>query len=595
MKSSTAARAGAAALGAVACTALVWTAAAQTPAPTSGRVRLRYAFQPDCLRPTLDAACDTPRATRHLDFGPQIAVWVEKADGSFVDTLMVTNATAVWGIGNRPGFWRFPSNWRFPYGKRTMVLPVWAHARGRMYDSLVMQDDDGTNKKELWLGFHEEVSSPDPYYCLSFRPASWVMDAATVDAISCPTGMFNSSKGRFSKADPPSFYPPRNDITKFSPNDCDVIRASPCPHTSAKDFGELNDLDAVASATPRYGRVWSGLWNVPTDLPEGPYLLAVEVNKEFDTNLSHNHEAYRDPQLPDNGILSNIGQPSVVYKVAFTLDRTKGHQAAVTDTAGYGDWDGATGAIHPLDGSITDNKPGSGVGRLMVFSRPAIAGGQPVQGRVHVTTDVPPSPEECRTAPIDNGVIRTLEVPGDMVTATAAVVSFEEAADRGQPVESYEIRYREGDTMTVDTFRESTPAPSVVPAQPGSTAQVTLDRLKGGTTYIVGVRVRGGCVDEGPLKVATFTTKATMFTQLSGCFVATAAYGSPLAPEVGALRRLRDRLRDRSPFAAAAVGLYERASPPVADVLRDSAAGRALVRQALSPLLNLVGAADRFR
>jgi hypothetical protein len=593
----TAGRAGLAVLAAAACSWAVWTAAAQTspPATTTGQVRVRYAFQPDCLRSGMDAPCDTPRATRRLDFGPQIAVWVEKQDGSFIDTLMVTNATAVWGIGNRPGYWRFPSNWRFPYGKRTMALPIWAHARGRIYDSLVMQDDDGTNKKEQWLGFHEEVSTPDPYYCLSFRAASWVMDAPSVDAITCPTGMFNSAKGRFSTTEPRSYYPPRNDITKVGPNDCDVIRTNPCPHSSAAEFGELNDLDAVARATPRYGRVYNGIWSVPTDLAEGDYVLAVEVNKEFDTNSAHSHEAYRDPQLPDNGILNNIGQPSVVYKVPFVLDRKKGHQAAAADYVGYGDWDGQSGTLHPPDDSITSGKPGTGSGRLLAIARPAIAGGQPVAGRVHVTTEVPPSPEECRTAPADNGLIASVAVDDTTVTATEAVVNFVEAADRGQPVEQYEIRYREGDSMTLETFRESTPAPSVVPAQPGAMASVKLIGLKPSTSYTVGVRVVGGCVNEGPLKMATFKTKQLMFTQLSGCFVATATYGSTLAPEVEALRRLRDRLRARTPLAAAAVSLYERASPPMAGVLRESDVGRALVREALAPLITIVDTADRLR
>jgi hypothetical protein len=597
MRFPSAARAGLAALAAVACSWAIWTAAAQTPTgatPAVGQVRIRYAFQPDCLRASLDAPCDTPRSSKRLDFGPQIAVWLEKADGSFVDTVLVTNATAVWGIGNRPGYWRFPSNWRFPYGKRTMVLPVWAHARGRVYDSLVMQDDDGTNKKELWLGFHEEVSSPDPYFCLSFRPASWVMDAPSVDAITCPTGMFNSSKGRFSPSEPKSYYPPRNDVTKFSPNDCDVIRTNPCPRTSAQEFGALNDLDAVAHATPPYGRVYNGLWSVPTDLPDGAYVLAVEINKEFDTNAAHSHEAYKDPQLPDNGILTNIGQPSVVFKVPFHLDREKGHQAAVADIAGYGDWDGQTGTLHPRDATI-DTRPGSGIGRLLPISRPSISGGQPVPGRVHLTTEVPPSPETCKEAPADNGLIRSVVVPLDSVTATEAVVTFTEAADRGQPVEQYEIRYREGESMTVETFRESTPAPSVVPAQPGAIASVKLSGLKPSTSYTVGVRVRGGCVNEGPLQMATFTTKKLEFTQLSGCFVATATYGSPLAPEVESLRRVRDRLRDRSPFAAAAVGLYERSSPPMADVLRGSDTGRALVREALAPILTVVDAAARLQ
>jgi hypothetical protein len=553
-------------------------------------IRLRYTFQPDCLRRSIDAVCDTPKATKHLDFGPQIAVWIEDAKGTLIDTLMVTNATAVWGIGNRPGYWRFPSNWRFPYGKRKMVLPVWAHARGRLYDTLLMQDDDGVNKRELWLGFHEEVSSPDPYYCLSFRPASWVLDAETVDAISCPTGVFNSAKGRFSPSEPKSYYPPRNDLTKVTPNDCDFARMQPCPGTSASKFAELNDLDVVASATPPYGRVFTGIWTVPAELADGNYSLALEVNKEFDTNTFHTHDSFVDSQLPDNGLKDNFGQPSVVFKVPFHLDRSKPVQATAMDMAGYGDWDGETGGLHPPDATISST-PGSGQGRLLVIPSPAIAGGQPVQGRLHVVTELPTRPEECIGLPADNGRIARVEIPMDSVTATEAEVSFIEAADRGMSVEQYEIRYREGESMTPETFRQSTPAASPMPGAPGGRATIKLIGLKPATNYIVGVRARGGCVMEGPLSVAPFSTHRLVFTQLSGCFVATAAYGSALEPQVESLRRARDQLRARSGFGAAAVGIYERSSPPLAALLRETEAGRALIRAAISPLSALAARA----
>jgi hypothetical protein len=118
--------------------------------PAATPLSLRYSFQPDCLRKTLQSPCETPKASKRLDLGPQIAVWLEKADGSFVDTLMVTNAVAVRGIGNRPGYWKFPSNWHFPYGKRKMVLPIWAHARGKTYDTLIIQDDNGTASPASW-------------------------------------------------------------------------------------------------------------------------------------------------------------------------------------------------------------------------------------------------------------------------------------------------------------------------------------------------------------------------------------------------------------------------------------------------------------
>src|SRR6187200_2171893 len=117
MSSRTAVVAGAVALFASLCTVTLRSSHAQ---PTASPMLLRYTFQPDCLRKNLQAACDTPKASKRLDLGPQIAVWLEKPDGSFVDTLLVTNATAVRGIGNRPGFWKFPSNWHFPYGKRRM-------------------------------------------------------------------------------------------------------------------------------------------------------------------------------------------------------------------------------------------------------------------------------------------------------------------------------------------------------------------------------------------------------------------------------------------------------------------------------------------
>src|SRR5262245_56997532 len=124
---------------------------------------MRYVFQPDCYRPSLNTPSDKPKHGETLHLGPQIAVWLEKADGTgFVDTLMVTNLVAVRGLGNRPGNWKLPSSPKFPYGKRVMALPVWAHARGKLYDTVVMQDPP---EKEWWLGFHERYSSPDPYYC----------------------------------------------------------------------------------------------------------------------------------------------------------------------------------------------------------------------------------------------------------------------------------------------------------------------------------------------------------------------------------------------------------------------------------------------
>jgi hypothetical protein len=68
-----------------------------------------------------------------------------------------------------------------------------------------------------------------------------------------------------------------------------------------------------------------------------------------------------------------------------------------------------------------------------------------------------------------------------------------------------------------------------------------------------------------------------------GCFIATAAYGTPMAQEIQILREFRDEYLLTKPVGQALVGLYYRVSPPIAELITEHPTLKSVVRVGLLP------------
>jgi len=564
------------------------------------------------LAPARAAAADDIPVELHFKPVPglQIAVWLEDGDGNFAGDLFVTQATGKLGIGNRPGIWNFLSSWRAPYGPRPSVLPVWAHRRAKLYPRLTFHDpfhDDS-------LGFHEATSSAENYYC---RPLSSAEnDVISVDTMTCPSpNVFKTDKGEFD-GDNTSVYPPRNDILMLGPSDAAEVA----------QLADINDLDAVTAATPIGDMPEYIAAMIPAEVvANGPLTAWIEVSLEHDENAAYDfdreNDHYVDPSLSGYGV-EYLGQPSVVYKLQFD-PRDEGF-LGTSEYAGYGDWDGKSGALHPPDATISGSD-GSGADRLREYSLngatfrfgvysygedgtvdptgadessgDAGSGSESASGSSDdgAATDDGNNDDgggwgHCRSR--DLAPIEAMSLEGMSFDKVRVHYKLPRQDDPEFELYKFHVYSLTGEmALTTDNVGSAFehPIDPATIAAPGEAGTVQLEQLWGNYTYQIGVTYEDKCGNTSALATAAITTPAQKFQQVDGlCFLATAAYGAPWTTQVQALRWLRDAYLKTSPLGADVVRFYYTHSPPLADVVRRQPILRGMVRVVLQPVTDAV-------
>jgi hypothetical protein len=491
----------------------------------------------------------------------QIVAWIEDTAGNYVDTIFITESIGTYGVGNRPGIKDFNSAPKWPYGRREMVFPIWAHRHGYEFPLVVYQNSQAVNDAaDRNLSHPFNHSSREAHFC---RPIA--RDEPSWDTGTCASQAF-SDKGMYSPT-LKSKYPPREDLAQKDQYD------SP----SVAQFAGMNPFDAVSQATPPGGVPANISWPIPKTLSAGNYVMMVETSKEFDHNASYTPEMYPAPaDIPWNQYGEPFrGQPSVVYKVPFTISTGAEPIPATVDTyAGYGDPDGADGNVRPPDSTISTDRPGSGASRLSLTSQDGAMYRVRVSARAEIDNAVPSAPSEGSLVSVDH---------------REATVAFVAPGDDGLigRVTGYEVKLMAGGVINEQNFTTAMPASvTVTPDEPGQEQLLELKGLLPETEYSVGVRAYDDCGNQGALLVIPFKTTARLIGEVDACFIATAAYGSLMANDVETLRRFRDSALRKTVLGELFVESYYTFGPAVAGVVGESEILRATARTALQPLVN---------
>jgi hypothetical protein len=125
---------------------------------------------------------------------------------------------------------------------------------------------------------------------------------------------------------------------------------------------------------------------------------------------------------------------------------------------------------------------------------------------------------------------------------------------------------------------ETTPSPKT------STGTFSFQQggLSRGTTYHYRAKAVGSIAYGDDISFTTDEREVGVRSS-GGCFIATAAYGSPLDSHLDTLRGFRDQYLETNPLGSAFVSLYYKVSPPMAAFIEKHPTLKPIVRAGLMP------------
>ncbi len=182
--------------------------------------------------------------------------------------------------------------------------------------------------------------------------------------------------------------------------------------------------------------------------------------------------------------------------------------------------------------------------------------------------------------------IPTAGAPGDLsitLNGTSGIRAAAFIKSSGGVITEYPFAATTGTTVTVPGFSSSTEAVLLI-VNAADSDNHTANFSTNGTGLTV-TEPSGGTVYQPLQPAAPVNTGGGSGGGGGGCFIATAAYGSYLHPQVQLLRDFRDEYLLTNAPGRAFVSFYYRHSPPLADMIAQHSILRGMTRLALAPVV----------